>query len=260
MTFNFLLIPGPKIFGNGGLIPLIQPLVHHGFYNVYTSESARSSPIKLVQRSGARRVKRLIEEYKHEESWRNPLHSSPMGGLVSRAKSLVLKMSTKSLIQYNVIRFGDLDDTRHGPCESYGKRKVQENLLVAASSPLLRDDCWFRSTSYLRLESRKRLKLRRDEDLRSEGYRWRERKIEKTTELSRREREEIEKQQAHERYMRLQNKEKAEQARKGLERLALIRQQRAEAAKKREEEKAAKEQKSRKLANVVWYPEMMFNQ
>ncbi|WOK99265.1 28 kDa heat- and acid-stable phosphoprotein isoform X2 [Canna indica] len=67
--------------------------------------------------------------------------------------------------------------------------------------------------------------------------------VEKTTELSRREREEIEKQKAHERYMRLQEQGKTEQARKDLERLALIRQQRAEAAKKREEEKAAKEQK-----------------
>ncbi|PIN10428.1 Phosphoprotein/predicted coiled-coil protein [Handroanthus impetiginosus] len=66
---------------------------------------------------------------------------------------------------------------------------------------------------------------------------------EKTTELSRREREEIERQRAHERYMRLQEQGKTEQARKDLERLALIRQQRAEAAKKREEEKAAKEQK-----------------
>ncbi|CAN1810569.1 28 kDa heat- and acid-stable phosphoprotein [Linum perenne] len=65
----------------------------------------------------------------------------------------------------------------------------------------------------------------------------------KTTELSRREREEIEKQRAHERYMRLQEQGKTEQARKDLERLTLIRQQRAEAAKKREEEKAAKEQK-----------------
>ncbi|XP_010279214.1 PREDICTED: 28 kDa heat- and acid-stable phosphoprotein-like [Nelumbo nucifera] len=67
--------------------------------------------------------------------------------------------------------------------------------------------------------------------------------IEKTTELSRREREEIEKQKAHERYMRLQEQGKTEQARKDLERLALIRQQRVDAAKKREEEKAAKEQK-----------------
>ncbi|KAM1256757.1 hypothetical protein FF1_030891 [Malus domestica] len=67
--------------------------------------------------------------------------------------------------------------------------------------------------------------------------------IEKTTELSRREREEIEKQKAHERYMRLQEQGKTEQAKKDLERLAMIRQQRADAAKKREEEKAAKEQK-----------------
>ncbi|XP_075513697.1 uncharacterized protein LOC142548936 [Primulina tabacum] len=67
--------------------------------------------------------------------------------------------------------------------------------------------------------------------------------MEKTTELSRREREEIEKQKAHERYMKLQEQGKTDQARKDLDRLALIRQQRAEAAKKREEEKAAKEQK-----------------
>ncbi|PWZ11889.1 hypothetical protein Zm00014a_031668 [Zea mays] len=60
----------------------------------------------------------------------------------------------------------------------------------------------------------------------------------KTTELSRREREELEKQKAHERYMKLQEQGKTEQARKDLERLALIRQQRADAAKKREEEKA----------------------
>ncbi|CAI0445098.1 unnamed protein product [Linum tenue] len=55
--------------------------------------------------------------------------------------------------------------------------------------------------------------------------------------------EELEKQRAHERYMRLQEQGKTEQARKDLERLTLIRQQRAEAAKKREEEKAAKDQK-----------------
>ncbi|KAL6567376.1 hypothetical protein OROGR_001044 [Orobanche gracilis] len=66
--------------------------------------------------------------------------------------------------------------------------------------------------------------------------------LEKTTELSRREREEIEKQKAHERYMRLQEQGKTDQAKKDLERLNLIRQQRAEAAKKREEEKSAKEQ------------------
>ncbi|KAB5560651.1 hypothetical protein DKX38_005608 [Salix brachista] len=62
----------------------------------------------------------------------------------------------------------------------------------------------------------------------------------KTTELSRREREEIEKQRSHERYMRLQEQGKTEQARKDLERLSLIRQQREEAARKREEEKAGK--------------------
>ncbi|KAM0825539.1 hypothetical protein ACQ4PT_018995 [Festuca glaucescens] len=67
--------------------------------------------------------------------------------------------------------------------------------------------------------------------------------LSKTTELSRREREEIEKQKSHERYMKLQEQGKTEGAKKDLERLALIRQQRADAAKKREEEKAAKEQR-----------------
>jgi|UniRef100_A0ACD5W1I3 hypothetical protein len=67
--------------------------------------------------------------------------------------------------------------------------------------------------------------------------------LSKTTELSRREREEIEKQKSHERYMKLQEQGKTDQAKKDLERLALIRQQRADAAKKREEEKAAKEQR-----------------
>ncbi|KAG2687749.1 hypothetical protein I3760_09G064900 [Carya illinoinensis] len=49
-------------------------------------------------------------------------------------------------------------------------------------------------------------------------------------------REELEKQKAHERHMKLQEQGKTEQARKDLERLSLIYQQRAEAAKKREEE------------------------
>lgn len=67
--------------------------------------------------------------------------------------------------------------------------------------------------------------------------------VERPAELSRREREELEKQRAHERYLKLQEQGKTEQAKKDLERLALIRQQRLEAAKKREEEKAAKEAK-----------------
>ncbi|GMH30355.1 hypothetical protein Nepgr_032198 [Nepenthes gracilis] len=67
--------------------------------------------------------------------------------------------------------------------------------------------------------------------------------VEKTTELSRHEREELEKQKAHERFMRLQEQGKTDQAKKDLERLKLVREQRAEAARKREAEKAAKEQK-----------------
>ncbi|TVU20598.1 hypothetical protein EJB05_36812 [Eragrostis curvula] len=68
-------------------------------------------------------------------------------------------------------------------------------------------------------------------------------KIDRTSDMSRREREELEKQKSHDRYMRLQEQGKTEQARKDLDRLALIRKQREEAAKKREEEKAAKEER-----------------
>ena len=56
-------------------------------------------------------------------------------------------------------------------------------------------------------------------------------------ELSRREREEIEKQKAREHYQRLHAQGKTDEARADLARLAIIRQQREEAAKKREEEK-----------------------
>ncbi|XP_007882723.1 pdgfa associated protein 1a [Callorhinchus milii] len=63
-------------------------------------------------------------------------------------------------------------------------------------------------------------------------------------ELSRREREEIEKQQARERYMKLHLEGKTDQARADLARLAIIRKQREDAAKKRENEKKAKESKS----------------
>jgi hypothetical protein len=64
------------------------------------------------------------------------------------------------------------------------------------------------------------------------------------SELSRREREELEKQRAKERYWKLHEQGRTEEARKDLERLAIIKQQRAEAAKKREEEKAAREAKA----------------
>ncbi|KAK1699174.1 hypothetical protein QYE76_015871 [Lolium multiflorum] len=60
---------------------------------------------------------------------------------------------------------------------------------------------------------------------------------------SRAKREEIEKQRSILHYKRLQEEGKTDQARKDLDRLSLIRQERAEAAKKREEEKAAKEER-----------------
>ncbi|MCD7453476.1 hypothetical protein HAX54_021100 [Datura stramonium] len=65
---QFLLVPAPKVFGEGGLLPLLQPLVHHGFYNIYTTESSRSQFNKTCVRDQVmEEVKRLVEEYKNEE-------------------------------------------------------------------------------------------------------------------------------------------------------------------------------------------------
>merc|ERR1712110_879098 len=60
--------------------------------------------------------------------------------------------------------------------------------------------------------------------------------------LSRREREEVEKQKAKAHYQKLHAAGKTEEARADLARLAIIKKQREEAAKKREEEKKAKEE------------------
>lgn len=68
-------------------------------------------------------------------------------------------------------------------------------------------------------------------------------------ELSRREREEIERQKSKERYQKLHNEGKTDQARADLARLAIIKKQREEAAKKREElrkEKEAEEAKGKR--------------
>ncbi|XP_071527296.1 uncharacterized protein [Panulirus ornatus] len=61
------------------------------------------------------------------------------------------------------------------------------------------------------------------------------------TQLSRREREELQKQRATAYYRKLHAEGKTEEARADLARLAIIRQQREEAAKKKEEEKKARE-------------------
>merc|ERR1711997_707559 len=60
--------------------------------------------------------------------------------------------------------------------------------------------------------------------------------------LSRREREELDKQRAKAHYQKLHAQGKTEEARADLARLAIIKKQREEAAKKREEEKKAKEE------------------
>lgn len=62
-------------------------------------------------------------------------------------------------------------------------------------------------------------------------------------ELSRREREEVEKQRAQAHYQKLHAEGKTEQARADLARLAIIKQHRAEAAARREAEKKEKETK-----------------
>uniref|UniRef100_A0A336MXS6 CSON007093 protein n=1 Tax=Culicoides sonorensis TaxID=179676 RepID=A0A336MXS6_CULSO len=64
-------------------------------------------------------------------------------------------------------------------------------------------------------------------------------------ELSRREREELEKQRAQANYQKLHAQGKTEQARADLARLAIIKQHRAEAAARREAEKKEKEEKKK---------------
>lgn len=71
-----------------------------------------------------------------------------------------------------------------------------------------------------------------------------------TPELSRREREEIEKQRAREHYQRLHAQGKTEEARADLARLAIIRQQREEAARKREEERKSKNKIQCMFSNI----------
>lgn len=67
--------------------------------------------------------------------------------------------------------------------------------------------------------------------------------LDEPKQLSRREREEIEKQKAKERYMKMHLAGKTDQAKADLARLAIIRKQREEAARKKEEEKKAKDAK-----------------
>lgn len=67
-------------------------------------------------------------------------------------------------------------------------------------------------------------------------------------ELSRREREEIEKQKAKERYMKLHLEGKTDQARADLARLAIIKKQREDAAKKRDELKKEKQTEETKAS------------
>ncbi|XP_056117604.1 pdgfa associated protein 1b isoform X1 [Rhinichthys klamathensis goyatoka] len=65
--------------------------------------------------------------------------------------------------------------------------------------------------------------------------------LEGPKQLSRREREEIEKQKAKERYMKMHLAGKTDQAKADLARLAIIRKQREEAARKKEEERKEKD-------------------
>nr|XP_009757709.1 PREDICTED: phospholipase A1-IIgamma-like isoform X2 [Nicotiana sylvestris] len=67
-NFQFAAVPAPKVFGDGGLLPLLQPLVHHGFYNIYTTDNPRSQFNQTSVRDQVlEEVKRLVEEYKNEE-------------------------------------------------------------------------------------------------------------------------------------------------------------------------------------------------
>eukprot|EP00794_Sanderia_malayensis_P009286 gene9286-10266_t len=70
-------------------------------------------------------------------------------------------------------------------------------------------------------------------------------------ELTRREREAIEKEQARLRYQKLQAEGKTDEARADLARLAIVKKQREEAAKKKEEEKKAKEKEQAEAAQAA---------
>ncbi|XP_028842345.1 pdgfa associated protein 1b [Denticeps clupeoides] len=65
--------------------------------------------------------------------------------------------------------------------------------------------------------------------------------LEEPRQLSRREREEIEKQKAKERYMKMHLAGKTDQAKADLARLAIVRKQREEAARKKDEERKSKD-------------------
>ncbi|XP_075998978.1 pdgfa associated protein 1b [Genypterus blacodes] len=65
--------------------------------------------------------------------------------------------------------------------------------------------------------------------------------LDEPKQLSRREREEIEKQKAKEHYMKMHLAGKTDQAKADLARLSIIKKQREEAAKKKDQEKKAKE-------------------
>ncbi|XP_046893593.1 pdgfa associated protein 1b [Hypomesus transpacificus] len=65
--------------------------------------------------------------------------------------------------------------------------------------------------------------------------------LEEPKQLSRREREEIEKQKAKEHYMKMHLAGKTDQAKADLARLAIVRKQREEAARRKEEKRRAKE-------------------
>ncbi|GBP34030.1 28 kDa heat- and acid-stable phosphoprotein [Eumeta japonica] len=76
---------------------------------------------------------------------------------------------------------------------------------------------------------------------------------EEKPQLSRREREEIERQRAAAAYQKAHAEGRTEQARADLARLAVIRQQREEAARRREAEKKAKEETTKKrYKHLVW--------
>merc|ERR1711973_648321 len=80
-------------------------------------------------------------------------------------------------------------------------------------------------------------KLKKADDITSEGAAG------AAPELSRREREAIEKEQARQRYEKLHAEGKTDEARADLARLAIIRKQREEAAKKKQQEKEEKDAK-----------------
>lgn len=123
-----------------------------------------------------------------------------------------------------------------GVCEGAAQKELAEDKLPASGSEDSDDEDSQRKTGVeglIEIENPNRVSQKSKKVTQIE--------LDEPKQLSRREREEIEKQKAKERYMKMHLAGKTDQAKADLARLAIIRKQREDAARKKEEERKAKE-------------------